>query len=286
MSINKKIMLFCVVALVSVCVLLFYKRELPEENKETTNVENTNSEPSAVTGNAIITSASRNAVTGRKESPESSSMTPEKGKKKDEKKEKKASADKKDSPDETTGTADKSRSDGKTKKTKKDNLSAEKQPRTHTETNPTQAPSVNGAGELPAEASMQPSADVSKNTCHLEITCKEVFSHWDKLNDSAKKVVPKDGVILQGDFDIQEKDTAFELLKRACGSRNILLDYVFTPVYASYYIKGIHNLYEFDCGDESGWLYQVNGKDPGFGCNQYTLKKGDRVTFYYSCEYR
>ena len=107
----------------------------------------------------------------------------------------------------------------------------------------------------------------------------------DKLSESAKKVIPKDGMILKGTFTFEEGETVFDVLKRVCKEREIHLDYVFTPLYSTYYIKGIHNLYEFDCGDESGWMYSVNGKDPGNGCNKYKLEKGDQVIFNYTCEY-
>ena len=33
-------------------------------------------------------------------------------------------------------------------------------------------------------------------------------------------------------------------------------------MYNSYYVEGIGNLYEFDCGSESGWMYKVNGWFP------------------------
>lgn len=92
-------------------------------------------------------------------------------------------------------------------------------------------------------------------------------------------------MILNGTFAFEEGETVFDLLKRVCKEKEIHLDYVFTPLYSSYYIKGIHNLYEFDCGDESGWMYSVNGKDPGCGSNKYKLAKGDQVVFNYTCEY-
>lgn len=137
-------------------------------------------------------------------------------------------------------------------------------------------------GTASAEA---PAATEEKKTCSLTVTCSEVFSHMDKLSESAKKVIPENGMILQGTYEIVQGETAFDLLKRACAEKKILLDYSFTPLYSSYYIRGINNLYEFDCGDESGWMYQVNDSDPGYGCNQYTLSKGDKVVFYYTCEY-
>lgn len=289
MSVNKKIILFCLVSLVSICVLLFYRKDIPEESLETANVVSENTESSAATGSAVITSASGAAVDGGETKTETAKPVSGKENKKNEKKTADASTKEENSADEETGTNNKDRSEDKKKKTKHSSVSAKtqqkKQQSSSSEAKREPAPSVNGAGDVPSEPSPVPTSDVTKRECFLQITCEEVFSHMDKLNESAKKVVPKDGIILQGNFEFQEGDTAFDLLKQACASRNVLLDYVFTPVYSSYYIKGIHNLYEFDCGEESGWLYQVNGKTPGYGCNQYSLKRGDRIVFYYSCEY-
>ena len=36
-------------------------------------------------------------------------------------------------------------------------------------------------------------------------------------------------------------------------------------MYNSVYIEGINNLYEFDCGELSGWMYKVNGWFPNYG---------------------
>lgn len=123
-----------------------------------------------------------------------------------------------------------------------------------------------------------------KNECSLTVTCSEVFSHMDKLSESASRVIPPGGMILQGNYEYKQGDTAFDVLKRACAEKKIHLDYVFTPIFGTYYIRGIHNLYEFECGDESGWMYLVNGKEPGVGCSQYKVSKGDWLRFEYTCE--
>ncbi len=44
-------------------------------------------------------------------------------------------------------------------------------------------------------------------------------------------------------------------------------------MYNSYYVEGIGNLYEFDCGKESGWMYKVNGRFPNYGCSSYTPER-------------
>ena len=56
-----------------------------------------------------------------------------------------------------------------------------------------------------------------------------------------------------------------------------------TPVYHTAYIEGIANLYEFDCGSASGWVYTVNGEQPGVGCSDYAVHDGDTVIWHYTC---
>ena len=53
--------------------------------------------------------------------------------------------------------------------------------------------------------------------------------------------------------------------------------------FVPYYVSGINNLYEFDCGKDSGWMYCVNGWYPNYGCSKYTLEDGDTVEWRYTC---
>ena len=55
-------------------------------------------------------------------------------------------------------------------------------------------------------------------------------------------------------------------------------------MYNSAYIEGINNLYEFDCGELSGWMYKVNGWFPNYGCSRYQLKEGDVIEWVYTCD--
>ena len=59
-------------------------------------------------------------------------------------------------------------------------------------------------------------------------------------------------------------------------------DYVGTD--ADIYIEGIANLYEFSCGQLSGWEYCVNDVFPSVGCNSYDLHDGDTIKFLYTCD--
>ncbi|MBO4990835.1 MAG: DUF4430 domain-containing protein, partial [Firmicutes bacterium] len=68
-------------------------------------------------------------------------------------------------------------------------------------------------------------------------------------------------------------------LKRA----GIHMEFKNTPIYNSAYIEGIQNLYEFDCGELSGWMYKVNDWFPNYGCSRYQLKEGDVIEWVYTC---
>ena len=106
----------------------------------------------------------------------------------------------------------------------------------------------------------------------------------DSLKKGKSKYVPKNGVLMKSSsYTFEEGETAFDVLNRACKDQGIALEYSYVPVYGSYYIEGIGNLYEFDCGDESGWMYKVNGWFPNYGASQYQLCDGDSIVFCYTC---
>ena len=76
----------------------------------------------------------------------------------------------------------------------------------------------------------------------------------------------------------------FDVLRRCLREQNVHFEYVDAKAYGSTYIEGIGNLYEFDCGEQSGWLYFVNGISPGLGCSGYTVANGDEIVFAYTCD--
>ena len=79
-------------------------------------------------------------------------------------------------------------------------------------------------------------------------------------------------------------ESVFNVLQRTMKQQKLHLEFVQTPLYNSAYIEGICNLYAFDAGDLSGWMYSVNGVFPNYGCSQYTLQDGDAVCWVYTCD--
>lgn len=126
--------------------------------------------------------------------------------------------------------------------------------------------------------------DKEKKQASLLIQCASILSHRELWKEGIEEIIPPQGIFYEGTCELQEGDTAYDLLKRICKGNDIALDCQYTPLYGTYYIRGIGNLYEFDCGDGSGWKYSVNGKLPGEGCSSYHLENGDNVVFFYDYE--
>lgn len=80
-----------------------------------------------------------------------------------------------------------------------------------------------------------------------------------------------------------EGESVFDVLQRTCRERGIHMESSWTPIYNSAYVEGIANLYEFDVGSQSGWMYKVNGWFPNYGCSRYALQQGDEICWMYTC---
>jgi hypothetical protein len=122
-------------------------------------------------------------------------------------------------------------------------------------------------------------------SCTLSINCSTILNNLDKLRSGKRNLVPSGGVIMAArTASFTEGETVFDVLRRETQNSGIHMEFMTSPVYGSAYIEGINNLYEFDCGDLSGWMYCVNGWYPNYGCSQYTLHSGDVIQWNYTCD--
>lgn len=121
--------------------------------------------------------------------------------------------------------------------------------------------------------------------CYISIDCKTILGNMDRLKSEKKAFVPKNGQILEKTkVHFQAGDTVYDILYRVCRENSIHLEASYTPAYKTYYIEGIHQLYEFDCGNLSGWNYLVNGVSVNYGCSKYRVKQGDVIAWRYTCD--
>ena len=133
-----------------------------------------------------------------------------------------------------------------------------------------EVPDTNGDGKL---------------TCTLEIRCDTLLGKLDQLPAQKATLVPEDGVLLTAtEAEFIGGESVFDVFRKILREEKIHFEYVDASAYDSVYIEGIGNLYEYDCGPQSGWMYSVNGVHPGLGCSGYTLADGDAIVFHYTCD--
>ena len=125
----------------------------------------------------------------------------------------------------------------------------------------------------------------SAYSCTISISCSTILNNMSYLNEEKWELVPENGWILEPlSVTFYEGESVFNVLQRTCKQQKIHMEFVNTPIYNSAYIEGMHNLYEFDVGEQSGWMYKVNGWFPNYGCSRYQLKDGDVIEWVYTCD--
>ena len=118
-------------------------------------------------------------------------------------------------------------------------------------------------------------------TCTVSIKCGTILESMDNFNPDKKDFVPEDGVILpETVVEIKDGDTVYDILRTACRDNNILMESRNTTGMA--YVEGIAQLYEFDGGELSGWMYKVNGVFPEYGSDSLKAQDGDQIEWLYT----
>ncbi len=124
--------------------------------------------------------------------------------------------------------------------------------------------------------------------CTLSVRCDTLLipeNYAEATSNGKADMIPADGTIYAArTVEFYEGEFVFDVLLREMQKEKIHMEFSMTPVYNSNYIEGIHNLYEFDGGALSGWMYKVNGWFPNYGCSRYQLKDGDVIEWVYTCD--
>jgi len=125
----------------------------------------------------------------------------------------------------------------------------------------------------------------SSGTCTLTVRCETILDNMDELDSEKVELIPENGLIFPTTtVTFYEGESVFNVLQREMRRAGIHMEFVNTPIYNSAYIEGINNLYEFDCGRWSGWMYKVNEWFPNYGCSRYQIKQGDVIEWVYTCD--
>lgn len=137
----------------------------------------------------------------------------------------------------------------------------------------------------PIDAENQIVDHEEEGTCTLFVECSTILSNINSLDKTKRDLVPEDGVIFaKQEVSFFEGETVFDVLKREMRENDIQMEFTWTPGYSSNYVEGIANLYEFDCGELSGWMFCVNDWCPNYGASRYIVGEGDVIEWHYTCD--
>ncbi len=130
----------------------------------------------------------------------------------------------------------------------------------------------------------------SKKTDESDKTKKDSLtqekSDEKKLAEKSKVIVtiegPSDvGTILGAvTVELQEGDTVMDILQKITREERMQME--FRGRGSGAYVEGINNLYEFDQGPGSGWMYSVNGYFPNRGSGAWKVEAGDQIQWHYT----
>lgn len=136
----------------------------------------------------------------------------------------------------------------------------------------------------PAQDTKQPEEpEQTGDTVTLTIRCDTAVNNGMHLESKWAGIVPASGCILDTTtFEIEDGDTVFDVLCQARDKFKLHMQY--KGAGSGIYVEGINNLYEFDGGRWSGWMYCVNDWYPNYGCGVYYLQSGDVIEWNYTCD--
>lgn len=127
--------------------------------------------------------------------------------------------------------------------------------------------------------------EVTETTCTISVNCGTILNNIDRLDSDKHDLVPADGWVLAPvTVTFTEGESVFNVLQRTMKQNGIHLEFMNTPMYNASYIEGINNIYEFDVGELSGWIYKVNGAFPSYGSSKYLLEQNDIIEWVYTCD--
>lgn len=135
-------------------------------------------------------------------------------------------------------------------------------------------------GTTPGDSGNTGSGSSGGNSCTISISCSTILNNMGNLKSGKESFVPSDGWILKPTtVQFNEGESVHDVLRRVCRDNGFIWNPALHRLIMRLMWKVINQLYEFDCGELSGWMYNVNGWFPNYGCSQYTVENGDVINW-------
>lgn len=132
--------------------------------------------------------------------------------------------------------------------------------------------------------------------CYVTIDMTTALNNINDFTSAKASFVPSSGILLSKvKVYYTQGETLFDAILKACSenvcsdnckycqSSGIQIEYQYTPAYSSYYIEGVHQIYEMDCGVMSGWMVYVNGESIQSSSSTIEIQNGDSIVLAYTC---
>ena len=86
-------------------------------------------------------------------------------------------------------------------------------------------------------------------------------------------------ILGETEYAFQDETNAFDALMEVADKNDIVL------VHSNGYVTGIGGLSSGDAGENSGWMFQVNGELASVGATDYMIQAGDQLVWFYTADY-
>lgn len=140
------------------------------------------------------------------------------------------------------------------------------------------------AGSSGADSDTANTPATPESTCTIQINCNLLVGK-DLTGTGLAPLVPGNGVILgTTKVTLNPGDTVYDVTLRVTKAKKIHMASQGSQAMGNLYIAAISNIYEKAYNSKSGWVYLINGAQPGIGCGERELKSGDKLVWAYSLD--
>jgi hypothetical protein len=122
------------------------------------------------------------------------------------------------------------------------------------------------------------------NTCTIQINCSLLVGE-DLSGTGLETLVPEGGVVLNTtEVILNPGDTVYDVTLQVTKAQKIHMASEGSLAMGNLYIAAISNIYEKAYNSKSGWVYLINGVQPGIGSGVKELSVGDKLVWAYSLD--
>lgn len=130
------------------------------------------------------------------------------------------------------------------------------------------------------------SSTTTQGTATVSIDILTGLRNLNAFSSNMRGRIPSNGYFLNPTkISITPGESVWDVTQRAANQYGISIRKEFTPKYNSIYIQAINGIGEYNGGERSGWMYNINGIYPNRGASAIKVKDGDTIQWRYTMDY-